>query len=103
MTLFDIPDTMDASEHIEEAELLKRLRIDYLQALETEDYMRIDNIIVPRFWEHFAKYYREYEKSWKDVSLSRLPVRLMVDPKEKQQAELGWIDQVLRGKIDLMP
>ena len=93
---------MDAPEHIEEAELLKKFRIDYLQALALGDHMRIDTIIVPRFWEHFAKYYQEYEKSWKDLSVSRLPVRLMIDPKEKRRAELGWIDQVLRGQIDLI-
>jgi hypothetical protein len=93
---------MDAPEHVEEAELLKRLRIDYLQALELEDYTRINYIIVPRFWERFAKYYGEYEKSWKDLPVSRLHVRLMIDPKEKRWAELGWIDQVLKGQIDLI-
>jgi hypothetical protein len=93
---------MDAPEHIEEAELLKRFRIDYLQALALGDHMRIDTIIVPRFWEHFARYYREYEKSWKELPVSRLPVRLMIDPKEKRRAELGWIDQVLRGRIGLI-
>jgi len=93
---------MDAPEHIEEAELLKKFRIDYLQALVLEDYMRINNIIVPRFWEHFAKYYQEYEKGWKDLSVSRLPIRLMIDPKERRRAELGWIDRVLKGQIDLI-
>ncbi len=93
---------MDAPEHIEEAELLKRFRVDYLQALELEDYMRINTVIVPQFWEHFAKYYQEYEKGWKDLSVSRLPVRLAIDPQERRQAELGWIDQVLRGQIDLV-
>jgi hypothetical protein len=92
---------MDATEHIEEAELLRRFRIDYLQALELQDYVRINTVIVPRFWEHFAKYYHEYEKNWKDLSVSHLPVHLTIDPKEKRRAELGWIEQVLRGQIDL--
>lgn len=93
---------MDAPAHIEEAELLKRFRVDYLQALELQDYIRINTVIVPQFWEHFAKYYQEYEKSWKDSSVFRLPIRLMIDPEEKRRAELGWIDQVLRGQIDLV-
>ncbi len=92
---------MDAPENISEADLLRRFRIEYLQALELRDYVRINTVIVPRFWEHFAKYYHEYEKSWKGLSVSHLRVHLMVDPKEKRQAELGWIDQVLKGQIDL--
>ncbi len=93
---------MDAPEHIEEAELLRRFRIDYLQALTLQDYVRINTIIVPRFWEHFAKYYHKYEQGWKDLSVSHLPVHLMIDPKEKQRAELDWIEQVLKGHIDLI-
>ncbi len=92
---------MDAPGRIEEAELLRRFRSDYQQALELRDYLRINTVIVPGFWEHFAKYYHEYEKGWKDLSVSHLPVHLMVDPKERRQAELGWIEQVLKGQIDL--
>lgn len=93
---------MEAPEHLSEADLLQKFRVDYLLALQLEDYIQINDIIVPRFWEHFGKYYREYEKSWKDLSVSRLPIHVMIDPTSMRRAELVWVEQVLKGRIDLI-
>jgi hypothetical protein len=94
---------MDAPEHLSDGELLQKFRVDYQQALEMEDYTRIYTIIVPQFWEHFAKYYHEYENSWKDLPIFHLPIHVMIDPMEKRQAEIGWVEQVLKGRIELAP
>jgi hypothetical protein len=94
---------MDAPERPSDAELLRQFRVDYLHALELEDYLRINSIIVPQFWEHFAKYYYQYEKSWKDLSIASLPIRVMINPVEKRQAEIVWIEKVLKGQIGLIP
>ncbi|MGD0231060.1 MAG: hypothetical protein ABSC19_11990 [Syntrophorhabdales bacterium] len=88
---------------LSDAELLYRLRIDYLEALRSRDYIRIEKTIVPQFWERFAAYYHQYENSWKDLSVSRLSVNVVIDPVEKRRAELGWMEQVLKGQIDLVP
>ncbi len=92
---------MGGAEQLSDAELLQKFRVEYVQALELEDYLLINNTIVPKFWDHFAKYYHEYEASWKDLSISRLPIRIMIDPMEKRQAEIRWVEQVLKGRIDL--
>jgi hypothetical protein len=92
---------VNEQEHLSDEELLNSLRLDYFQALQSEDYYRIQNTIVPQFRERFAKYYDEYEETWKDVAGSRVPVKLAINPTERQQAELGWIELVLKGQIDL--
>ncbi|OPY64821.1 MAG: hypothetical protein A4E57_03415 [Syntrophorhabdaceae bacterium PtaU1.Bin034] len=91
---------MEASENLSEVGLLQRLRVEYLQALQLGDYGRINSVIVPQFWEHFGKYYKHYEKSWRDVSLSRLPVFVITNPRNQREMELDWMDRVLRGQMD---
>ena len=92
---------MDEPENLSDAELLYLLRLDYVQAIRAEDYYRIQDTIIPRFRKRFSKYYNEYEKSWKDLSASRMPIHVIINPKDRQQAELGWIELVLTGQIDL--
>lgn len=92
---------MDEPEYMSDAEFLYVLRMDYIKALQSEDYLRIQNTIVPQFWKRFAKYYNEYEKSWKDLSVSHVPVHVVINPTDRRQAELGWIERVLKGQIDL--
>ena len=90
-------------EKLSDTELLYMLRMDYFEAIRSEDYYRIQATIVPTFRKRFAKYYNEYEKSWKNTSVPRLPVRVALNPTERQRAEIGWIERVLKGQIDLKP
>jgi hypothetical protein len=92
---------MDAPEQVPDAELLYVLRMDYAQALQQEDYGRINRVIVPRFLERFGKYYEEYARDWKSLSLSRLPVRVVIDPRQREEMQIEWADRVLKGQIDL--
>lgn len=91
---------MDGVQQPSDPEFLYKLRMDYLRAMQTEDYTQINNVIIPRFWERFSKYYVEYEKSWKNPSVSRLPVSVVIDPMQNRQAELDWMEQVLKGQLE---
>jgi len=91
---------MDGIEKLSDPELLYKLRMDYLRALQTEDYTLINNVIIPQFWERFSKYYGEYERSWKNSSVSRLPISVVIDPMQNRQAELDWMEQVLKGQLE---
>jgi hypothetical protein len=92
---------MDAPEQVADAELLYTLRKDYVLALQQEDYGRINRFIVPRFLERFGKYYEEYARDWKSRSLYHLPVRVVIDPRQREEMQIEWADQVLKGQIEL--
>ena len=94
---------MDDSKDLSDQDLLNKLRLDYLQALEAEDYRLINDVIIPRFWGRFGKYYGEYERSWKSPSVSRLPVSVVIDPRQSKEAELMWAEHVLKGRIEPFP
>jgi hypothetical protein len=87
---------------LSDVEYLYKLRVDYVQALQLEDYVRIERVIVPEFWERFSKYYEEFAKTWKEVSLLRLPIQVVIDPAKERQTELDWAEHVLKGQIDLV-
>ncbi len=53
---------MNEPEKLSDTELLYMLRMDYFEAIRSEDYYRIQATIVPTFRKRFAKYYNEYEK-----------------------------------------
>ena len=93
---------MDVPEKVSDAEVLIRLRLEYLQALQTEDYGRINTVIVPQFLKIFGSHYDSYARDWKNVSLLRLPVQVVIDPSQQLSQQLDWADQVLKGKIDLV-
>jgi len=93
---------MDSSEQMSDMEMLLRLRMDYLQALQRDDYGRINTVIVPQFLEHFGKYYDAYARDWKSLSLSRLPIQVVIDPGRQEAQQLDWADQVLKGQIELV-
>jgi hypothetical protein len=92
---------MEDSNDLSDTEYLYKMRIEYLQAIQSEDYSRIDGVIVPAFWERFSRYYEEYAKSWKNLSLSRLPIQVVIDPGRKREKELDWAERVLKGQIDM--
>ena len=71
---------MEGSNDMTDAEFLYKMRIEYLQAVQVEDYGRISGVIVPRFWDRFSKYYEEYSRSWKSLASSRLPIQVIIDP-----------------------
>lgn len=92
---------MDVPEQKSDAEVLMRLRMEYLQALQTEDYGRINTVIVPEFLKLFGSHYDIYARDWKNLSIVRLPVHVVIDPGQQLIQQLDWADQVLKGKIDL--
>ncbi len=93
---------MDAPEHTPDSDILLKLRMEYLQALQAEDYGRINRIIVPQFLKLFGRYYESYAASWKSPSVLRLPVQVVIDPAQQQSQQLDWADQVLKGQIELL-
>jgi hypothetical protein len=93
---------MDELANLSDAEYLYKLRVDYIQALQLEDYSRIERTIVPEFWERFNKYYEEFAKTWKEVSLMHLPIQVVIDPAKERQTELDWAEHVLKGQIDIV-
>jgi hypothetical protein len=92
---------MDEPEQKPDAELLFALRMEYARAVRQEDYSRIDTVIVPRFLEHFGKHYEKYSRDWKNLSLSRPSVRVVIDPRQGEEIRMEWADSVLNGQTDL--
>jgi hypothetical protein len=91
---------MDGHPELSDPEFLYKLRLDYLRAMQTGDYTLINSVIIPQFRERFSKYYGEYEKSWKNPSVSRLPISVVIDPMQNRQAELDWMELVLKGQLE---
>lgn len=81
--------------------MLFALRMEYARALHQEDYSHINKVILPRFLEHFGKYYNEYARDWKSLSLSRPSVRVITDPRQGEEILVEWADRVLGGHIDI--
>jgi hypothetical protein len=88
-------------ENPSDGEYLQKLRIEYLHAIQLEDYGRINGVIVPQFLERFGRHYEEYAREWKDLSLSRLPVQVIIDPGQQTEKRIAWAEHVLTGQIDL--
>jgi hypothetical protein len=91
---------MESTQNLSDTEYLYKLRIEYLQAVQLEDYGRISSVIVPEFLERFGKHYEEYGKTWKNLPLSHLPIQVIIDPRLQKQKELDWAEHVLKGQID---
>jgi hypothetical protein len=91
---------MDAPDQISDSELLFTLRVEYARALQQGDYARINRVIMPRFLERFERYYETYGQSWKDLSLSRPPVRIVIDPRQQEEIKMEWAGLVLSGEIN---
>lgn len=92
---------MEGTQNLSDAEYLHKLRVEYLQAVQLEDYGHISTVIVPDFLERFGKHYEEYGKTWKSLALSHLPIEVVIDPRQRRQKELDWVEHILRGQIDL--
>jgi hypothetical protein len=93
---------MDEIIELPDSQYLYKLRLDYLQAVQQGDYRLIDAVIVPQFWERFGKYYDDFSKTWKEVTLSRLPVQVVIDPTQERRFELDWAESVLKGHIEII-
>ena len=91
---------MGEPDNLSDAELLYRLRMEYLQALQLEDFAHIDTAIAPQFWQRFNKYYEEYKKAWKNSRVLTSPVILVLNPAHEKRMESDWMDRVLRGEIE---
>ena len=92
---------MGDAETLSDTEVLYRLRMEYLQALQLADFKHIDTVIAPQFWQRFGKHYEEYKKAWKHSRVLRAPVLLMLNPSHEKKMESDWMDQVLRGEIEM--
>jgi hypothetical protein len=93
---------MEGSSDISDTEFLYKMRMEYLQAVQVEDYARISGVIVPQFWNRFSKHYEEYARSWKSLAFSRQPIQVIIDPGTEREKELDWAEHVLKGQIDLI-
>jgi len=90
-----------APERTPDAELLLALRLDFVQALQQEDFGRINRVILPLFLERFRKHYKVYARDWRSISLTRTPIRVVIDPRQQEELEVEWAERVLKGEIDL--
>jgi len=84
---------------------LKRLRKDYKQALENEEYDYIDQVITPLFWglkkvvSAFEKYIGPEEKPNRiNPNLFDTPTYWYMKPSEQGNVEFMFMDEVLTGK-----
>jgi hypothetical protein len=92
---------MDDYSSLGDGELLMRLRSEYLQALQLNDFVHISGIIEPRFRERFGKYYEQYTRSWRGITSGEARVQVVMDPGQWKRMERDWMDRVLRGEIEL--
>lgn len=94
---------MNGEEHehaMTDEELLRKLSDEYEEALSTDDKMRIENRIAPRFWQRFSHYFHTYAFEWKDPHPTT-PVTRHLDGAALGEVEMEWMEQVLRGEIEL--
>lgn len=85
-------------------ELLIVLREEYEEALLAKDQDRIDDEIAPRFWSRFASYFNQYDVLWEDPERDEHPdhePRYMLDRSYLGKVQADWMDQVLRGEIEI--
>lgn len=85
-------------------ELITLLSQHYEEALLQKDQDRIDNEIAPRFWARFAPYYNEYQALYKDPEQHAHPdheARYILDDSYLGKVQVDWMDQVLKGEIEL--
>jgi hypothetical protein len=92
---------MSELDTLSDNDLFYRLSMEYLQALQLKDFTHIDLVIAPHFWLRFKRYYEEYKGTWKNSRSIAAPVLLVLDPGQEKRMELDWMDQVLRGEIEL--
>lgn len=93
---------MDEFEHLTDLEVLNRLRLEYLQALQTQDFSRIKNVVEPRFWARFARHYEQFGKGWKSIASGNTPTFVVLNPSRQHEMDLDWMDQVLKGQIEIL-
>ena len=94
---------MSREEHehaMPDEELLQRLSDEYQEAVVADDRMRIENQIAPRFWQRFGRYFHAYAAEWKDPHPTT-PVTRHLSESALGEVEMEWMEQVLRGEIEL--
>ncbi len=94
---------MDREEHehtMTDEELLQRLTDEYEEAAVAGDNMRIENSIAPRFWKRFGRYYGAYAAEWQNPHPTT-PVTRHMDDSRMGEVQTEWMEQVLRGDIEL--
>lgn len=82
-------------------ELIGRLGDAYERALRAGDRDRIENEIAPRFWGRFGPYFNQYRVEWKNPDPMIEADRYMLDERYLGKVQMEWMDQVLRGEIDI--
>lgn len=92
---YDLPDS-----ELSNDELIGRLGDEYEIALRAGDHDRIENDIAPRFWSRFASYFNEYGREWKSPDPAR-EADYLLDEHSMGKVEMEWMDQVLKGEIEV--
>ncbi len=82
-------------------ELIGRLGDEYEKALRAGDRTRIEDDIAPRFWGRFAAYFNQYRMEWKSPDQRMEADTYMLDEHYLGKVQMDWMDQVLRGEIDI--
>jgi hypothetical protein len=86
-------------------ELLTVLNEEYQDALEKHNHTKIEDQIAPRFWSRFAPYFSEYEALWQGGEHTGRSGKevdgFMFSREDLGKIQAEWMDQVLRGEIEL--
>ncbi len=93
---YELPDS-----ELTNDELIGRLADEYEKARRAGDRDRIENDIAPRFWARFAPYYNQYRSEWKSPDPLLEADRYMLDERYLGKVQTEWMDQVLRGEIEV--
>lgn len=97
--------TRPSDEGMTNDELITELSQEYETALVNEDYEMIEDDIAPRFWARFAPYYNEYRTLWVNPEQKEHPDnvadRYMLQERNMGKVQMDWMDQVLRGEIEI--
>ncbi len=88
-------------EHTDD-ELITKLSEEYEIALNDGDRERIDDDIAPRFWARFGSFFNQYRTMWAHASEpDDEKDRYMLSEPFLGKMQMEWMDQVLRGEIEL--
>jgi hypothetical protein len=82
-------------------DLIGRLGREYDEARRAHDETRIEEEIAPRFWARFGTFFNEYETEWKSSNLRMNADRYMLDERFLGKVQMDWMDQVLKGEIEI--
>lgn len=96
MQQYDIDDS-----ELTNDDLIGRLGAEYDDALRARDETRIEEEIAPRFWARFGPFFNQYDIEWKSPNSQSEADRYLLDERFLGKVQVEWMDQVLRGEIEI--